>query len=136
MDLRLQEENGHGVLIFIAVMNMLSKPRRFGPLLSADLRMQNLSKFKQFRRIRRKAHRGSQRYGSIGPSIANVKQIEDTHDYSNTRTNRSIPSWPTMCFSSYSSEPFELRQILHLHKRKGTKPTFCSHCLVGYLGVA
>ena len=36
-DLRLQEENG--VLIFIAVMNMLSKPRRFGPLSSADPRI-------------------------------------------------------------------------------------------------
>ena len=43
VDWRLQEENG--VLIFIAVTNMLSKPRRFGPLSSADPRMYNLSKF-------------------------------------------------------------------------------------------
>ena len=37
---RRQEASGREwVLIFIAVMNMLSKPRRFGPLSSADSRM-------------------------------------------------------------------------------------------------
>ena len=65
----------------------------------------------------------------IGPSIGIVMGVFDLFYICNTRPNRSVPSWPTMCFSSYSSEPFELRQILHsrIRRRKGTKPTWFRH---------
>ena len=42
----------------------------------------------------------------------------------NTRSNRFVLSWPMMCFSSYSSEQFELRQILHPQIRRRTKRTW------------
>ena len=85
-----------------------------------------LSKFKWLRRIQRKTHRGPQRYGSIGPSIGIVMGVFNLFYICNTRSHRFVPSWPTMCFSSYSLEPFELRQILHsrIRRRKGTKPTW------------
>ena len=65
--------------------------------------------------IKRKAHRGPQRCGSIGPSIRIVMGVFNLFYIQNTRSNRSTPSWPTMCFSSHCSEPFELGQILHSH---------------------